>query len=201
MLTLENPKNKVNDWNQKLSKYSKYANKFSIPYIYPVLIQKEPSKDDNCDIYLSNQTKTQTSKTSLLRTQIWKQKIFPEQFLLQTNTPYKSKAITIPKSTVLLRQAELKEIFIKLAHQWRSETKHMSLMSDIILHTAYQQIIGMGADAVPFILEELSKEPEHWFWALRSITGVNPIKPEDRGRLKKMAEAWLDWGKQHGYKC
>ncbi|MBN4005478.1 MAG: hypothetical protein HWQ58_28340 [Nostoc sp. LPT] len=113
----------------------------------------------------------------------------------------KAKQTTSRPSSYLLRQAELKDTFIKLANQWRSETKHLSLMSDMILHTAYQQIIGMGTDAVPLILEELSREPEHWFWALRSITGANPIKPEDRGRLKKMAEAWLDWGRQHGYKC
>lgn len=121
-------------------------------------------------------------------------------FLVKSNHR-KAKQITNRPSSYLLRQVELKETFIKLGLQWRSETKHMSLMNDMILHTAYQQIIGMGRDAVPLILEELSREPEHWFWALKSITGANPIKPEDRGRLKKMAEAWLDWGRQHGYKC
>lgn len=97
--------------------------------------------------------------------------------------------------------AQIEKTFFELANQWRRETNHMSIMSDIILHPAYQRIIGMGLDVVPLILRELSKEPDHWFWALRSITGANPVKPEDKGRLKKMAEAWLDWGRQHGYKC
>jgi|GEM_PF-7107452 len=121
--------------------------------------------------------------------------------LCQENQVRKSRQTTNRLSSYLLRQAELKDRFIKLANQWRQETKHMSLMSDMILHPAYQQIIGMGPDAVPLILEELSREPDHWFWALRSITGDNPIQPKDRGRLKKMAEAWLGWGRQHGYKC
>jgi hypothetical protein len=34
---------------------------------------------------------------------------------------------------------------------------------------------------------------------LSEITGTNPIKPEQRGRVKQMAEAWLEWGKNQGY--
>jgi hypothetical protein len=89
--------------------------------------------------------------------------------------------------------------FEALATQWRRETRHLSLMNDIVLNPAYQQIIGMGKPAIALILEDLKQQPEHWFWALRSITGENPIRPEDRGRLLQMTEAWLEWGRQHGY--
>jgi len=121
------------------------------------------------------------------------------------NTRGRSKKISkVPNSRQPKAKPEreriLKSDFMKLANQWRSETKYMSVMSDIISHSAYQKIISMGKDVVPLILEELRKEPEHWFWALKSITGDNPIKSEDRGRLNKMTEAWLDWGRQHGYK-
>lgn len=75
------------------------------------------------------------------------------------------------------------------------------MMNDIVLNRSYQQIIGMGKPAIALILQDLKKEPDHWFWALRSITGENPIQPDDRGRLQKMAEAWLEWGRQHGYQC
>ena len=91
--------------------------------------------------------------------------------------------------------------FQTLADQWRQETRHLSLMSDIVLNTAYQQIIGMGTSAIPFILKELKEQPDHWFWALRSIVGESPIAPADRGRLPRMAEAWLAWGREHGYQC
>ncbi|MHC5936689.1 hypothetical protein [Nostoc sp.] len=220
MLTSEKAKDKIKYWTPKLSpkKLNKYSDspKFRRVCVSPVPIKENYSsfnllKDNNFD-NLSNQIKTEISKASLLRAKSWKQEVFPwiekkelcvfyEQSLLQKSKLRKAKQTTNRLSSYLLRQAELKDTFIKLTNQWRSETKHMSLMSDIILHTAYQQIIGMGTDAVPLILEELSREPEHWFWALRSITGANPIKPEDRGRLKKMAEAWLDWGRKHGYKC
>jgi hypothetical protein len=91
--------------------------------------------------------------------------------------------------------------FEALATQWRRETRHLSLMNDIVLNSAYQQIIGMGKPAIALILKDLKQQPEHWFWALRSITGENPIRPEDRGRLPQMTEAWLEWGRQHGYQC
>ncbi|MEH2067246.1 MAG: hypothetical protein V7K47_03585 [Nostoc sp.] len=220
-MLIEKIKNKTSHWIPKIrtkqvNKYS-HSPKFRLHLISPVLIQENDKtfnflKKNNCEIDLGNRTKIETSKASLLKTQNWKQVVytqrkenvfsdFSEQSLLQRSNYRKAKPTTNRPSTYLLKQAELKDTFIKLANQWRNETKHMSLISDIILHSAYQQIIGMGTDAVPLILEELSREPEHWFWALRSITGDNPIKLEDKGRLKKMAEAWLDWGRQHGYKC
>ena len=45
------------------------------------------------------------------------------------------------------------------------------------MHPAYQQIIGMGADAVPFILLEMEEHGGYWFWALSAITGQNPTRP------------------------
>ena len=98
-------------------------------------------------------------------------------------------------------EPSLAQKFQMLANEWRNETRHLSLMSDIVLNSAYQQIVGMGTPAIPLLLQELKKQPDHWFWALRSITGENPISPNDRGRLAKMAEAWLQWGRERGYQC
>lgn len=98
-------------------------------------------------------------------------------------------------------ETSLAQQFQFLADQWRRETRHHSLMSDIVLNTAYQRIIGMGAPAIPLLLQELKQKPDHWFWALRSITGENPVPPSDRGRLTQMTAAWLKWGQEHGYEC
>lgn len=67
------------------------------------------------------------------------------------------------------------------------------------MHPAYQQIIGMGPVAIPLLLRELQKSPDHWFWALKAITDVDPVPASERGRQKQMAAAWLRWGKEHGY--
>jgi hypothetical protein len=89
--------------------------------------------------------------------------------------------------------------FLELKKRWEEETAILSSITEISMHPAYQQIIGMGQTAVPYILSELIKKPGHWFWALKSITGEDPVLQEQRGRLKEMTGAWLKWGKGKGY--
>lgn len=92
------------------------------------------------------------------------------------------------------REAEtLRREFLKHSKKWRQDTAVMSSVSDMVLHASYLRIIGMGRAAVPLIIAELRKEPEHWFRALEAITGQNPVTDADRGRVKNMAQRWLDW--------
>ena len=99
----------------------------------------------------------------------------------------------------ILEKAELARKFNALKVEWETETAYLSSITEISTHPAYQQIIGMGPIAIPFILAEMKKNPGHWFWALRSITSEDPVLPEHRGRLKQMTEDWLKWGKEHSY--
>lgn len=99
-----------------------------------------------------------------------------------------------------IETAELETTFLQLTEQWQRETGMLSVVSKISMHPAYQRIIGMGQPVVPLIMRELEREPDHWFWALSAITGVNPVKPEQRGRLQEMAQAWIIWGQANGYR-
>jgi len=88
----------------------------------------------------------------------------------------------------------LQEKFDRLARRWNQETHHLSSVTDIVLNFNYQQIIGMGPDALPLIFGELERQGGgHWFWALRAITGIDPVDVADRGSVPKMTAAWLDW--------
>ena len=89
--------------------------------------------------------------------------------------------------------------FLSLKKEWEDSTAHLSSITEIAMHPVYQQIIGMGPIAIPLILDEMSKNPNHWFWALKAISGENPVLPEHRGRIKQMTEDWLQWGKKQGY--
>lgn len=89
--------------------------------------------------------------------------------------------------------------FYHLKTEWESDTASLSSITAIAMHPAYQQIIGMGMIAVPLILNELKENPGHWFWALKAITGEDPVRPEDRGQMTRMAEAWLRWGYNEGF--
>lgn len=89
------------------------------------------------------------------------------------------------------------EKFSRLVEQWRSETAFVSSATDMAMHPAYQAIIGMGEDAVPLLLRELERAPDHWFWALKAITGADPVPDEVKGQMDGMAQAWLRWGQMH----
>jgi hypothetical protein len=92
----------------------------------------------------------------------------------------------------------LAQRFQSLAKIWRDECAHLSSMREMVLHPAYQQIVGMGSSALPFIFTELERKPDHWFWALRAITQEDPVPPEHRGNVAEMVRAWLRWAERRG---
>lgn len=94
--------------------------------------------------------------------------------------------------------SSLKSRFDALAAQWRQETEFASAPGVLFMHPAYQEIIGLGPAVVPLILQDLAETSDHWFWALRAITGADPVPPEERGYVERMAERWLQWGRAAG---
>jgi hypothetical protein len=105
------------------------------------------------------------------------------------------------------RSDRLSRKFQQLSQQWRDERGTMSSINDMSMLAPYQNIIGMGPDALPLILAQLRAEgddPDQWFWALLTISEANDmtppqIKEEDQGNFKKMADAWLEWGESQVY--
>ena len=91
------------------------------------------------------------------------------------------------------------ERFHELVNRWKRETRFCSSRTKMVDHPAYREIIGMGLAVVPLILEELKKEPRYWFAALSAITGEDPVPVTARGVVRKMTDAWLQWGKDHGF--
>lgn len=88
--------------------------------------------------------------------------------------------------------------FHKLADEWSEKTMHISSVSDLINDTRYQQIIDLGWDALPYMLEDLQKKKRFWFPALAAITGVRPFDPGDLSNPRRMTEAWVKWGRRKG---
>lgn len=98
------------------------------------------------------------------------------------------------------RQRESVEArFNRLVRTWKSQVGPTSSLTDMVMHPAYQQIIGMGREAIPLLLGELEREPDHWFWALKAITGVDPVAPRLKGKLGEMAKEWLKWGREQSF--
>jgi len=100
------------------------------------------------------------------------------------------------KQTSIAPVAPMEEQFLRLVDEWRSGIGGVSSATQIILHPAYQAIIGLGPDAIPLVLRELTRRPAHWNWALRALTNQNPVPAEAAGNLRAIASAWLDWGRR-----
>jgi hypothetical protein len=88
----------------------------------------------------------------------------------------------------------------RLEAAWEADTRYLSDAHRIIEHPAFQEIIGLGDAVVPLLLRDLEKGPRLWVWALPRITGANPVAPSDGGNIRKMSDAWLRWGREHGYR-
>ena len=87
--------------------------------------------------------------------------------------------------------------FQKLAKQWKRDTSFSSSITHKVEHSAHREIVAMGKAALPLILLELKKRPDHWFWALWEITGEDAAQKGDN--FDQARRAWLLWGKKKGY--
>src|SRR5207302_9966830 len=75
-------------------------------------------------------------------------------------------SVPIPKSPPPVPAETLEERFERLAAKWREETAYLSSSTAMFAHPAYQEIISLGQGVVPLLLRALTKEPDHWPWAL-----------------------------------
>ena len=96
------------------------------------------------------------------------------------------------------RPDTLAQRFQILAKIWRDECAHLSSVREMVMHPAYQQIVGMGPSVLSFILKELERQTDHWFWALQAITQENPVLAEHRGNVAEMTRDWLEWARARG---
>lgn len=96
--------------------------------------------------------------------------------------------------TLTSERAGLEEEFSRLAAEWKAATEFQSSITRIAMHPAYQRIIGMGQEALAYILRDLELTRAPWFWALHAITGIDPVPAEDRGYIDRMTRAWVRWG-------
>lgn len=88
-----------------------------------------------------------------------------------------------------------REKFYVLRDQWQEETKYMSSASQIVEHPAYKEIVKMGEEVVPWIIDDIRFNATTFWWhALRQILQDGPIVPEyGRGKLRLINELWLAW--------
>lgn len=84
------------------------------------------------------------------------------------------------------------------AERWKEDTAGFSSITKKTRHPSYVYIIMLGRPALKPLLQKLDRELDHWFPALKRISGEDPVPPQHRGDMQQMRQAWLDWGRRQG---
>jgi|ERR1700680_783457 len=138
----------------------------------------------------SVRTPTSTSRPPLLASSPMGGRVFP---LVKSEEIAGSK---LSSGVAIFDNDKFNRDLSDLADRWTRETGALSSITEKATHPAYQQIIGMGPRAVPFLLRQVRDGGGHWFWALKSITRQDPVPAAARGCMEAMTKAWLDWGRK-----
>lgn len=99
----------------------------------------------------------------------------------------------------VLKSDLVKALFEWLASNWKNETAHLSSIRLLKDNYHYRQIVELGDDVIPMILEDLEQGdyPAYWYPALKEIAGgEDPVSPEHRGNVREMTRAWVRWARE-----
>ncbi|MFA6493298.1 MAG: hypothetical protein WCV58_04125 [Patescibacteria group bacterium] len=88
------------------------------------------------------------------------------------------------------------------------ETSHFSSCRAMMEHPSFEEIVGLGKDAIVLMLRDIKRSLEigiHWrFMAICKIAMNENIKPveipeKSAGRVEQMRRLYLVWGRKHGF--
>lgn len=97
------------------------------------------------------------------------------------------------------QQEHREQEFKRLASRWKRETAIYGHLSKIVMHPDYQRIMAMGPDVIPLILQDLSRQSAHWFWALHNLVPPGQDPAEGLTTMTAARRAWLDWGRDNNF--
>jgi hypothetical protein len=108
------------------------------------------------------------------------------------------EVLSVARARVQPNVVQLGDRFKEHAAKWELETAHLSSPTQMMRHPSYEAIILMGNAVVPLLIRDLQENRRAWFGALTYLTGENPIAPSDAGKMDRMIQAWVSWGKEKG---
>ena len=81
----------------------------------------------------------------------------------------KDKQVVIAFLLDTMKEKDDKATFNRLLTEWQNNTRFLSSTTAITSNPSFLQIVNMGGNAVPFIIEEISRKPSNLVWALNAI--------------------------------
>lgn len=91
-----------------------------------------------------------------------------------------------------------KEKFDILYNEWDDAICYLSYPDTN--HSSYEQIVAMGKDIIPLLLEKLYTGVAPMV-VLADILGGIPFElyPEDMGDVRRLSDKWRKWGRDNNY--
>ena len=97
----------------------------------------------------------------------------------------------------------LEKIFYEEAEKWSRETVFLSSFRAICSHPSHTKVMDLAKidknKIIELMLYDLVNNRRPWFQALVKLTGINPVKTQDAGKMDKIIDSWYNWGIQNGY--
>ncbi len=102
------------------------------------------------------------------------------------------------KVDVLVCCSDIEQQFHKIFELCHNETQFMSSTSDMVENTYYKQLIKLGPDIIPFLIDKLAGCTLIPHFALTEITKVDICKDatEDYVTTDKLNSLWKTWWEQ-----
>jgi hypothetical protein len=89
----------------------------------------------------------------------------------------------------------------RLLATWREETAVISSSTVLNSHPAYRELIAIGPPVLPYLFRDMEQTYDgHLSRALAEITGARPVQPGEGGKIRLVAERWLNWARENGYR-
>src|SRR5947209_27453 len=83
-----------------------------------------------------------------------------------------------------------------LASEWGEhchQTWFSSNLSHYLDHPAYRELVALGPEAVPIIMDHYRRDDLPWEFVLQEITGVRMIDDLSAYNPTEVRQRWLDW--------
>lgn len=89
--------------------------------------------------------------------------------------------------------------FDVLYFKWYNDIGGYSTVYHMVNNKYFKEIVALGDDAIPLILNCLRKRSSFIFYALEEITNEKPVKREHIGHVNLQIKDWLEWGVNKGF--
>ena len=123
--------------------------------------------------------------------------LFSESQLMEDNNMLQAKASILAQHQLNITSENFIRVkFDEYYYKWLKNSSFISNPNYIIEDENFQNIIKMGATAVPLIINKISEKPSQLVWALNIITQIK-LSQSPTTSISDACKLWIKWARQN----